>query len=193
MKTIGSRHLVVGGVVLGLLFFCRGALTRDVRERSLEIFPDMARTPARKPYEPSSCLPGGLVQQNLPAGVVVFGASADDYGPGDAEATRAGRELTNPFASSDAAALERGARVYKIFCALCHGNDGSERTAVVDRGMLPPPSLTAARAVGLKDGELFHMISRGRGNMASYAVQLEPDDRWCAVLHVRTLQKGAVK
>jgi mono/diheme cytochrome c family protein len=193
MKSIATRHLVAGGVVLGLLFFCRGSLTRDTTERSLEFFPDMARSPARKPYEPSASFPGGLVQQRLPEGVALYGASLFEYGPGDEEAARAGRELTNPFAPSDAAALERGARVYKVFCALCHGNDGAERTPVVERGMIPPPSLTGARAVGMKDGELFHLISHGRGSMASYAVQLEPDDRWRAVLHVRALQKGVAK
>jgi hypothetical protein len=59
--------------------------------------------------------------------------------------------------------------------------------------MLPPPSLKAERAVQMRDGQLFHVITRGQGNMASYAVQVRPEDRWKAILHVRALQAGGAR
>jgi hypothetical protein len=43
------------------------------------------------------------------------------------------------------------------------------------------------------DGQLFHVLTYGLGNMASYAGLLSRADRWSAVLHVRTLQRQAGK
>jgi hypothetical protein len=45
----------------------------------------------------------------------------------------------------------------------------------------------------MRDGQMFHVLTKGQGNMPSYAVQVAPEDRWKAILHVRTLQKGAVR
>ena len=36
---------------------------------------------------------------------------------------------------------------------------------------------------------MFHVLSYGQGNMAPYASQVDRDDRWKAILHVRALQE----
>ena len=56
--------------------------------------------------------------------------------------------------------------------------------------MLPPPFLTAARATQMADGEMFHILTYGQGNMASYAAQLTREERWMVIRHVRSLQEG---
>jgi hypothetical protein len=38
---------------------------------------------------------------------------------------------------------------------------------------------------------MFHVLTYGQGAMASYAALLSRDDRWCVVLHVRSLQPKA--
>ena len=43
----------------------------------------------------------------------------------------------------------------------------------------------------MKDGQLFHILTYGQNNMPSYASQLSRDDRWNAILYVRTLQRAA--
>jgi hypothetical protein len=48
--------------------------------------------------------------------------------------------------------------------------------------------LLAENAMKLPDGTIFHLITYGRGNMPSLASQIEPMDRWRAVLGVRSLQ-----
>ena len=78
-----------------------------------------------------------------------------------------------------------------MYCTVCHDSAGDGRGPVVARGFLPPPSLHAARALAMPDGELFHVITHGQGNMASYASQLTPEERWQVVLHVRRLQEEA--
>jgi len=40
----------------------------------------------------------------------------------------------------------------------------------------------------MREGQMYHVISLGQGNMASYASQVTRDDRWRAILHIRRLQ-----
>ena len=113
------------------------------------------------------------------------------YGTSAAEADRAGLELVNPFKAGDAAAEARGAEVYQAFCKVCHGASGSGDGVVPRRGYPPPPSFLAGAPALLRDGRIFHAITYGKGNMPSYAAQVAREDRWKAVLYVRSLQKQA--
>ena len=112
------------------------------------------------------------------------------FDAGPEEALRAGRELESPLDPGDAAALELGRGLYGIYCTVCHDAGGEGRGPVVLRGMLPPPSLHAARATQMRDGEMFHILTYGQGNMASYAAQLSRDERWRVILYVRQLQEA---
>jgi len=40
----------------------------------------------------------------------------------------------------------------------------------------------------MKDGQMFHVLTYGQGNMPSLAAQLSVDDRWSVILHMRMLQ-----
>jgi mono/diheme cytochrome c family protein len=74
-------------------------------------------------------------------------------------------------------------------CAVCHGPGGQGDGPII--GRFPnPPSLLAARAKGLPDGRVVHVIARGQGIMPSHAAQVLPEDRWRVVLHLRRLQEG---
>ena len=75
------------------------------------------------------------------------------------------------------------------YCVICHDARGTGQGKAVLRGMLPPPNLHAARATGIADGELFHIITRGQGNMDSYAVALSEHERWLVIGWVRQLQQ----
>jgi mono/diheme cytochrome c family protein len=182
-----TATLVTAALAVGVLFAARLVLVRDMSQRNADYFPDMAYSPAAKSQ---GVIDGEPTDRGLVAGVVPRGALPFRYGPGPDEAKRAGVELTNPFRADDAAATARGAEVFRVWCAPCHGAGGEGDGAVVARGMVKPPSLLADRARGIRDGEAFHILTMGQNNMASYAAQVPPDDRWKAILHVRVLQKG---
>jgi len=189
---VSARVILFASLTLCAVLGVGGELLRpDPERRNFEFFPDMARSPAAESQSPSSVLPGGITHQGLPEGVVVRGGESFRYGPGPEEATRAGRELVNPLEHS-AETLARGAELYRAFCVVCHGADGNGGGSVVQRGMLPPPSLLGARARQIADGELYHLLTRGQGTMASYALQLGPLQRWQVIHHVRALQ-GATR
>jgi hypothetical protein len=61
----------------------------------------------------------------------------------------------------------------------------------VKRGYPPPPSLLADNARRIKDGQIFHIITYGQNNMPSYAAQVSVEDRWRAIVFVRSLQAQA--
>jgi mono/diheme cytochrome c family protein len=183
---------ILSAVAIAAALLGVGRLLRlDSTERGLEFAPDMVRTPAVRSFAASGALPGGASMQPLVEGVVVRGASPFEYGFGTAEATRAGGELVNPFAATDAKALARGERVFGFTCATCHGQDGETKPPSVLRGVVAPPSLLAARAMAMKDGEVFHVITKGQGKMSGYAALIAPEDRWKAILYLRKLQQGA--
>ena len=71
---------------------------------------------------------------------------------GQEGALLAGEELVNPIAEDDADALTRGAFVYNTFCVVCHGAAGLGNGVATKRGVPPPPSLLAERAVKMTDG-----------------------------------------
>jgi mono/diheme cytochrome c family protein len=185
------RVALVAGAAVVLLGGMRLLFAHDPSERGLEFFPDMAVTPARKAFTADACFSDGKTEQPLPAGVVVRDRAPFPYRATPEDAARAGEELANPFAADDAAALARGAQRFATFCVVCHDANGGGRGTAVQRGMVPPPSLLAERAKTLKDGQLFHVLTLGQGNMASYAAQLAAEDRWKVILHIRKLQKAA--
>ncbi len=172
-----------------ILLILQAVLRRDPTARNVEIFTEMAYSRAYESLSRSPELPHGSTQQPLAEGVVLRGSLPFRFGAGPEEALRAGHELENP-SSGDPADLARGGQLYQRFCAVCHGGDGAGGGSVVLRGMLPPPSLLAARASQMKDGEMFHILTKGQGIMASYAAQIAPEDRWKVIGYVRSLQGG---
>ena len=42
----------------------------------------------------------------------------------------------------------------------------------------------------MSDAQIFGMITNGTGGMPAYNSQIAREDRWKAILHVRTLQNG---
>ena len=159
--------------------------------RNYEFMPEMVYSKAAESFSASSLLPGGITNQGLVAGVVPRGSEPYPYGLGEEETLRAGAELVNPFAEIEADDLERGRRMYSIYCSVCHDDRGDGVGPAVMRGMLGPPTLKSDRALTLTDGSLFHILTQGQGNMASYAAQLsDADDRWRVVRWIRQLQGG---
>ncbi|MCA8980777.1 MAG: cytochrome c [Planctomycetes bacterium] len=184
-----NRVLAYPLTALAVVLSCAGLralVAEDTEQRNYRFFPDMAVSGTHEAFDAA---PGGTAMLPLVPGVVVRGELPLRFGPGPDEAQRAGRELHSPLREPTAADYEAGARLYGIYCSVCHDPAGNGRGRVVERGFLPPPSLHAARALAMADGEMFHILTHGQGNMASYAGQLSRDERWRVVLHVRRLQE----
>ncbi|SRR6266542_2254961 len=173
MKRTAINSLLFVTVVA--LLSMNWVLIPDPNKRNVEVLPDMARS---VPYD--SFAPNANFADNMTLRAPVPGTVIRGFTPAPA---------TNPFAPTDAKALARGAAVYATYCEICHGPGGKGDGTVAQRGFPTPPSLLAPKARGLADAQIFGIITKGQNNMPPYAAQIDRDDRWRAILHVRALQQ----
>ncbi len=164
---------------------------RDFSRPNVEFIPDMAHSVAYDAFAPNPNFPDGKTLQPPPTGTIPRDLPPLHFAATPEDAERAGRELHSPVALDDPRVLQRGAFVFASFCQHCHGPSGAGDGPVAKRGFPPPPSLIAEHARRLADGQLFHIVTYGQGNMPAHAGQLSRRDRWCVVAHVRALQREA--
>ncbi len=153
-----------------------------------EYMPDMARGPAYEAFAPNPATKDGLTLQRPVSGTIARGHRPFHYRAGEEEAARAGRELVNPFRSTQET-LDEGKALYQIYCVVCHGERGAGDGPLA--GKIPtPPSYKSERVMGFPPGRLFHVVTMGSGKMPSYAAQLGADERWKVVTYVRASLQG---
>ena len=172
-------------VTLGLNWYARGPTV----VRNVEYFPDMARTASFMTFEPNPNFADGKTLRPPVVGTIARGFPPLEYGPSAADNARAGNELVNPFSPNDRSAVRRGAVVFERYCAICHGPDGQGNGLVVQHGFRRPPNLLRPFTRQMKDGQIFHLATYGRGAMPAHGSQIPASDRWKVVLHVRVLQQ----
>jgi mono/diheme cytochrome c family protein len=153
-----------------------------------EYMPDMAHGPAYKAFAPNLVTRNGITMQRPVAGTIARGRQPFHYEKGDAEAMRAGRELTNPFHPTPQI-LEKGKVLYQTYCLVCHGEEGKGDGPIASK-IPPPPSYKSDRLLAYPPGRIFHVITRGANKMPSYAAQLSPEDRWLIITYVRAQLQG---
>lgn len=188
------RHVLNGFllVVLLTLVVFIWATGRDTAQANYNFLPEMLYSVPYDAYATNPIFPDGKTMQLPVPGTLARGEQPLHYQPTPEDALRAGEELTNPFDPGDHAAQLRGARVYGIFCLPCHGASGNGDGPVALRGFPPPASLTSEKVQAMKDGQLFHILTYGQGNMPPYAAQIAPDDRWKVILNIRARHEKAV-
>lgn len=173
----------VGSLVLNWL------LVRDPTQPNIDFLPGMEEPVSYGAFASNPNFPDGKTLQKPVQGTIARGQLPLHYRPTPEDAIRAGKELHNPFDSSDTQVRKRGASVFVNYCQVCHGPQGQGNGPVAQRGVPPPPSLREGKSKDMKDGQLFHILTYGQGNMASYAAQLSREDRWRVIIHVRSLQQ----
>jgi mono/diheme cytochrome c family protein len=90
----------------------------------------------------------------------------------------------------DSQVLTRGEERFNIYCSPCHDRAGSARGVIPQRGFPGPVDLASPNTRGLKDGEIFNVITQGVRNMPAYRSQVPVSDRWAIVTWVRVLQRS---
>lgn len=178
-------------ILLAALVGSTWLMRRDYAQRNAEFLPGMVSTPRYNDQSANPAFPDGKTLQRPAAGTISMGHVPVHYGITPEEAARAGEELKNPIPDSVEAELDRGGLVFSTFCQPCHGTGGLGDGTVTKRGFPPPPSLLAEKALKLKDGQMFHILTYGQGNMPSLASQIARQDRWRVIKKVRSLQKQA--
>jgi hypothetical protein len=148
--------------------------------------PHMVDQPRVDTLQSSAAFPDGLGQRPPVAGTIARGMlpteSPEETGLLDGKAVE-----RNPLEVSEKL-LIRGQQRFTIYCAPCHGAAGFGDGMVVQRGFPAPPSYHISRLQTVPDGELFKVITHGRGRMPPFGKRIEPRDRWAIVAYIRALQ-----
>ncbi len=170
-------------------------------DRGLRYMPDMADSAAKKSQEAwrqEQVLgeDGTLVSPaiDVPAMLEpVAGSVPRDFNPYDIPDTVEGleqaKQLVNPL-SPAVPVLRRGQDRFDIYCAVCHGKDGQVANSFVGgegRRVQGIVSITTPTVAAMPDGQIYHIITHGRGRMPDYSAQLLPEDRWAVIHYLRAL------
>ncbi len=94
--------------------------------------------------------------------------------------------VKNPLSNTKEITAE-GKVLYGRFCGHCHGANGIEPGLVGER-YAGVPSYTSAAVKNTTEGQIFHVITYGKGRMGAHASQLNQEERWKIVRYVQTLQ-----
>ena len=148
---------------------------------------DMKNQPRYEPLEQSDFFANDMSSRPLVAGTVARGQLQEDV------AFETGKDENGQFVAQvplelSRELLERGQNRFNIYCTPCHSRTGDGDGMVVQRGFKRPPSFHMERLREAPSGHFFDVMTKGFGAMPSYAVQIEPRDRWAIVAYLRVLQ-----
>ena len=204
--------LILSGITVATVFGLRG---HKFTQPPLEIFNDMDHQPKIKAQAGSDFFADGLGSRPLVPHTQPVG-----YEFPDADATENGEHPRIEFSRSgsyyhtgrfgdfygegmpegvkvDEAFLKRGEERYGIYCAVCHGASGngkgvaSKYMAVLIANLQDAPFADPSNPMYRPDGEIFEVITKGRGQMGGYGASVPVNDRWAIVAYLRALQSAS--
>lgn len=96
--------------------------------------------------------------------------------------------VKNPVPSSDEV-LAHGEALYLQYCNACHGKggEGDGKAGEVIGGVA---NLKGGAYVGLPEGHIFHVITKGKGRMGAHGSQIPAESRWKIVHYVKQVIQG---
>lgn len=155
----------------------------------IDIFPDMDRQPRYEPQGESAFFADGRADRLPVPGTVSRGDLRDD------EHRFRGTAGEGDFAHGfpgivTREQMERGRQRFEIYCAPCHGATGDGNGITRNYGMMAVPTFHSDRIREMAEGEIFEVITNGRGLMGSYSGQVPVEDRWNIIAYLRALQRA---
>jgi mono/diheme cytochrome c family protein len=163
---------------------------KDKNSPGVEFMPDMYRSPSLESNMAYvSQINGDTLEVNR---MPVAGTIARGYLPYAYSNTTDGYEQAkanahNPFERSETN-IKQGEALYTKFCVHCHGGNGQGDGPVGLKLPGPPPPYTAPDKINMTEGEIFQIITYGKGLMGPHASLVSQEERWKLVLFVQHLQ-----
>lgn len=88
------------------------------------------------------------------------------------------------------ASLAQGKHLYGIDCAMCHGEKGDGKGDLAATMNLNLSDFRDPAALKkFTDGEIFYIITKGKGEMTGEGDRLRPNERWDLVNYVRSFAR----
>lgn len=156
-----------------------------------QYFDDMVKSPAYESYTPNPNFPDGKTMQPPVEGTIPRGMVPYAFQKTEEDRLLAAQTLVNPLENS-AENLERGKKMYGIYCMQCHGRagDGQGPLFTSKKYPFPPASLLSDKMRNNPEGDIYHVITVGFGVMPEHGSMIRPDDRWKIARYIKNeLQK----
>jgi len=132
------------------------------------------------------------VEGSVPRGSILTENHPYYYGNTEEERARAMAEITeNPFPVTEEN-LGSGQKLFTIYCAICHGENGDSKGYLVreDGGkfLALPANFMSDDLINSSNGRYYHAIMQGRNMMGPFSDKLDYKERWQVIQYIRSLQ-----
>ncbi|MFZ0636591.1 MAG: cytochrome c [Candidatus Acidiferrales bacterium] len=88
----------------------------------------------------------------------------------------------------DATSIAEGKREYSSQCSMCHGKDGDGKGDLAQEMQLKMRDFQdPASLKDMTDGELFYILSKGKGDMPEEGDRMDVNQRWQLIIFIRSL------
>lgn len=125
-------------------------------------------------------------------GIVLAKRSTAQEKPKDSQESKVPQEdvdKKNPVKATPES-IGAARRIYGFDCAMCHGDKGDGKGDLVESMQLKVEDWTSSEALaGKTDGELFYIITKGKGKMPGEGERAPETMRWNLVNLVRSFAK----
>ena len=186
-----KKILVIAGfVVTGLAIIS----CNDVRRNPGRTYvPDMAYSRAIETYSSKEGLEKKGIHYNaMPVEGTVARKDAFPYAlkntPEDYIKSAA---VKNPLVADSVNMIE-AERLYLIYCGICHGSKLDGNGPLFNGGDGPftaaPKNFMDVDMKAMTEGTMFHSVTYGKGQMGSYASQLNTKQRWMVIAYIKEKQ-----
>jgi mono/diheme cytochrome c family protein len=191
--------LLVTLVMVSLSWIPLALIARDRTQKSrsprLMVIPDMDKQAKFQPQKMNVLFADTRADRRPVEGTVARGRlETDDAFHGG---TIDGQWATTFPIPVNESVMRRGQERFNIYCAPCHGWDGSGGGVVAKRAdalqegtWVPPTSLHDPIVRARPNGHLFNTVTNGIRNMPPYGAQIHESDRWAIIAYVRALQRS---
>lgn len=174
-RRLAAAGLVIVALAAVVLTACEGG------SYSVDIFPEQHYQQSFKAGEPPRLLPHPLAVPITGREILFDSATAPS--------------VPNPV-PNNADTMARAAEVFRVNCAMCHGQsgrgDGGVGDALVKYRYARPANLGAEAVQEKTDGELYWSITNGVLVMPQFKNLLSEEDRWTVIHYLRTFaQEGS--
>lgn len=136
-------------------------------------------------YAESHAFANGKEGQEVPVGAVKRGFEPYEYPNTNEGYALAKANLKSPL-DSISRNSDKGAVLFGIYCAICHGESGNGQGNLVKREKFLGVPSYADREI--TEGSIFHVVTYGLNSMGSHANQLTQNERWMVAAYVMKLK-----
>jgi mono/diheme cytochrome c family protein len=187
--------IITGFLITGTVLVSCSKVRRNTGRAYM---PDMAYSRAYETYASTEALlKKGAHYNAMPVeGTIARGDTLMVYpNKNDSAGYANSKNFVNPLPALNPVQMKEAARLYLIYCGICHGEklDGNGPLFKGGEGPFPsaPKNFMTDEMKTMAEGTMFHSVTYGKNMMGSYASQLSTEQRWMIIHYIKEKQAAS--